>query len=49
MNGGKQIRNLWEFPMTSKAERFNGAHPSQKPLAFVERAVLFASSPVTRY
>lgn len=45
MNGGKQMRNLWEFPVTSKKERSAGKHPSQKPLALVERAVLLASQP----
>jgi len=45
MNGGRQMRNLWEFPVTPKRERLNGAHPSQKPLALLERAVLLASLP----
>jgi DNA modification methylase len=45
MNDGKQLRNLWSFPVTSKKERENGKHPSQKPLALIERAVLLASKP----
>lgn len=45
MNGGKQMRNLWEFPVTSKKERSAGKHPSQKPLGLLERAVLLASQP----
>jgi len=45
MNGGKQMRNLWEFPVTAKRERAAGKHPSQKPLALLERAVLLASKP----
>jgi site-specific DNA-methyltransferase (adenine-specific) len=45
MNGGKQMRNLWEFPVTSKKERAAGRHPSQKPLGLLERAVLLASQP----
>ena len=45
MNGGKQMRNVWEFPVTAKRERAEGQHPSQKPLALVERAVLLASKP----
>ena len=45
MNGGKQMRNVWEFPVTPKKERTNGAHPSQKPLAVVERLVLVGSAP----
>jgi site-specific DNA-methyltransferase (adenine-specific) len=43
--GGKQMRNLWEIPVTPKSERENGGHPSQKPLALVERLVLIATSP----
>jgi len=45
MNGGKQMRNIWEFPVTARSERALGKHPSQKPLALVERAVLLASKP----
>ncbi len=45
MNGGKQMRNLWDFPVTPKKERAAGKHPSQKPLALLERAVLLASQP----
>lgn len=45
MNGGKQMRNIWEFPVTAKRERAEGKHPSQKPLALVERAVQLASHP----
>ncbi len=39
------MRNVWEFPVTPKSERVNGAHPSQKPLALLERAVLLMSEP----
>ena len=45
MNEGKQMRNLWSFPVTSRKERENGKHPSQKPLALLERAVLLTSKP----
>jgi len=45
MNGGKQMRNLWDFPVTPRKERAAGKHPSQKPLALLERAVLLASQP----
>jgi site-specific DNA-methyltransferase (adenine-specific) len=43
--GGRQMRNLWEFAVTPKSERVNGGHPSQKPLALVERLVLVATRP----
>lgn len=45
MNNGRQMRNLWELPVTPRSERVNGAHPSQKPLALVERAVQLCSLP----
>ena len=45
MNGGKQMRNIWDFPVTARKERSEGKHPSQKPLGLLERAVLLASHP----
>ena len=39
------LNGLWEFAVTPKSERENGGHPSQKPLALVERLVLVASKP----
>ena len=45
INNGRQMRNMWEFPVTAKSERVNGAHPSQKPLALVERAIALCSQP----
>ncbi|HTE86757.1 MAG TPA: site-specific DNA-methyltransferase [Dehalococcoidia bacterium] len=45
LNGGKQMRNLWEFSVTSQKERRFGKHPSQKPLALVERIVEIATAP----
>lgn len=45
INNGKQMRNLWEFPVTSKKERAHGKHPSQKPLALLERLVLTGTKP----
>ena len=40
MNGGKQMRNVWEIPLTKKTERKYGKHPSQKPVAVLNRLVL---------
>ena len=45
LNGGKQLRNLWEFPVTPRSERDLGKHPSQKPLALLERLVQLATLP----
>jgi DNA modification methylase len=39
LNNGKQMRNLWQMPVTPASERVNGKHPSQKPIALVERLV----------
>lgn len=38
LNGGKQMRNKWDIPVTPRRERV-GRHPTQKPLALVERCV----------
>jgi site-specific DNA-methyltransferase (adenine-specific) len=40
LNGGKQMRNYWEIPLTPPRERVHGKHPSQKPLALLERLVM---------
>ena len=40
MNNNKQMRNMWEIPLTKPTERKHGKHPSQKPLQIVERLIL---------
>ena len=40
MNNGKQMRNVWDIPMTSKSEKKFGKHPSQKPIEVIKRLVL---------
>ncbi|MBH1988781.1 MAG: site-specific DNA-methyltransferase [Myxococcaceae bacterium] len=40
LNGGKQMRNYWEIPLTPQRERIHGKHPSQKPLRLMERLIL---------
>ena len=44
LNGGRQMRNYWEFPVTPRSERRHGKHPAQKPLALVERLVEIATA-----
>lgn len=39
MNGGKQLRNHWVYPVTPKSERVAN-HPTQKPLQLMERLIL---------
>jgi site-specific DNA-methyltransferase (adenine-specific) len=43
-NGGKQRRDVWQFNRAPKHERGFGSHPTQKPVALVERC-LMASCP----
>lgn len=45
MNHGKQMRNMWEIPVTPKGEKIHGAHPSQKPESLIERIVLTVTRP----
>ena len=49
-NKGKQLRDVWEFPICQGEERLyeeNGraAHPTQKPLALIQRLIEAASNP----
>jgi site-specific DNA-methyltransferase (adenine-specific) len=40
INDGKQMKDVWEFALTPKREKRNGKHPTQKPLALLERIIL---------
>ena len=40
MNNGKQMRNVWEIPLTSKKEKWAGKHPTQKPMELLRRVIL---------
>ena len=42
---GKQMRNMWDIPMTPTSERKFGKHPSQKPLEIGRRLVLGFTNP----
>ena len=42
---GKQMRNMWDIPMTPTSERKSGKHPSQKPLRLSERLILGFTEP----
>lgn len=37
---GKQMRNMWDIPMTPLSEKEYGKHPSQKPLQVMDRLVV---------
>jgi site-specific DNA-methyltransferase (adenine-specific) len=43
-NGGKQMKSVWRMTAPGKAEKVEGKHPTQKPLALLDRIVA-ASAP----
>ncbi len=38
-NGGKQMKSVWQFTAPGKAEKGFGRHPTQKPVALLERCL----------
>lgn len=44
-NGGKQMKSVWRLTAPAKHEKQHGKHPTQKPLALLER-ILVASCPL---
>ncbi|RAL24892.1 site-specific DNA-methyltransferase [Lujinxingia litoralis] len=44
MNGGKQMKNLWNIMAPRKGEKEHGKHPTQKPIALLDRIVQAASN-----
>ncbi len=45
MAGGKQMKNVWEILPPHLSEKTFGKHPTQKPLALIERILLATSDP----
>lgn len=39
LNNGKQMKNLWEIPSMTKEEKKFGKHPTQKPVALLDRII----------
>ena len=39
-NGDRQMKNVWRFKAPGKTEKQHGKHPTQKPLALIERCLL---------
>ncbi len=39
-NGGKQMKSVWEFTAPKNDEKEFGKHPTQKPVALLERIIL---------
>ena len=44
INGGVQMRNMWDIPLTSTSEKKHGKHPSQKPIGLINRLVIGGSN-----
>ena len=36
-NGGKQMKSVWRFPAAGRGEKRLGRHPTQKPIALIDR------------
>lgn len=45
LNGGKQMKSVWTMTAPGKAEKAHGKHPTQKPLALLERILEAACPP----
>lgn len=45
INNGKQMKDVWEFSLTKPSEKKMGKHPTQKPMALLERIVLSSTKP----
>ena len=44
INEGKQMKDVWEFPLTKKSEKRNGKFPTQKPLSLLNRIILASTN-----
>jgi len=45
LNGGRQMKTVWKIAAPAAAEKKFGKHPTQKPVALVERCLLASSNP----
>ena len=44
INGGKQMKDVWELKGALKKEKEHGKHPTQKPFELLERIILASSN-----
>ncbi len=44
-NGGKQMKTVWKYPAASRKEKQFGKHPTQKPIALIDRCLRASTHP----
>ncbi|WP_138207658.1 DNA-methyltransferase [Haloimpatiens lingqiaonensis] len=44
LNGGKQMRSVWQIPTTPKREKVYGYHPTQKPKELLYRCIMASTN-----
>lgn len=44
-NGGKQMKTVWRFTTAGKKEKQFGKHPTQKPVALIDRCIRASTHP----
>ena len=44
-NGGKQMKTVWRFPAAGRGEKQFGKHPTQKPVALIDRCLRASTNP----
>lgn len=44
-NPGKQMRSVWSITTPNASEKVHGKHPTQKPIALLDRVVLSSTNP----
>lgn len=44
-NGNKQMKNVWRITSPSKKEKLYGKHPTQKPIALIDRCLRASTNP----
>ena len=44
-NDGKQMKTVWRIPAAGTAEKVYGKHPTQKPIALIDRCIRASTNP----
>jgi site-specific DNA-methyltransferase (adenine-specific) len=44
INGGKQMKDVWEFSLTKPSEKREGRHPTQKPIDLLKRIIIASTN-----